>query len=1196
MDVLPLGPSTLRVTAVLSIANALLAVVLKALAWRSILLVIHRSVFTMALAWHGKQIIIRNTNHVSDFTYKRGSPSLPRKKKVVRRRSHIYFHVHLEEEDVESTDEDNHSSGEEQHLLSDDGKEDTFATSLTGKSTKYKGELHPQSMYIDKRLPANIKQDLKLSCKRMGWTCNESKTPEAALIWWCSDRRDKSMSTQKRMASKLNVSHKLTRVNFFCGTRFCLEKKNLQSKLEVFSLLLGTDAFDFMPESYVLPRHTSEFERVLQRNKGKTRRVKIEDLKRTQEEEEEIELQYKQARRQMTRAARKRAATRLARETATVSSTSEEDDGTGTDGSSDGSNESGGSISESDDDADASDVPFEGSRRHSGSESDASSGVSSAEESGVDSDGFPVVSSSDGETEKGSLPSSSPPRKGKPGHERPKNAAKTTSKTKPSEDHAGIGAPPSPTKTRKKRRSAPRFKDVCDEDVYIVKPSTGKRGDGIALFQGVDGWKRLKESHADLVNNCVIQRYVADPFLLQDGCKFDLRLYVLLESLMPLKAYLCTEGMARFATIPYQQARSGNLHRRRMHLTNYSINRGSSFFAFSESVLSPEHEENKGSKRTLTSVLAALRSMGRDTAVAMRDVRRLIARTCASMQAELIYIQQRTIGKPADQNKGFHLIGFDIMWNTNLKPFLLEVNAHPSLRTDFAPTSDPDLLIASPIDQYIKQKVVDGALSILAQTAARKLKKSADKKKTGAAATAGTADAEDNVYYYEKVRFDSESMTLIRVGKQMLNLFGELCNGSTHSDLDKTSFCRFFQMVALLKKKTLPIAKLAAGKEPPVVGVEALRPRLERSLSLHEGSVRPQNQEGSTVASTAPLSGTSPTRASTAPLEETSSKTPLGFGTSLKLPNREQSTPPKPAKPRLRGESRVIPSGLTYSKLESLFDRTIIGEQKRQHPRRASQHQAPPPRPTHMTYPEFCRALFEVASLAAPKKNMSVLESVGQFLDNIEARTKEAEKQVQSSGSPATTASSSRRKTRTHSLGQLFSMQQRKDDEKARRLLEKQEKLRKEEGRKLKAERGQKALERVQIENRKRRKKELAEEMEFLLQIKKEKEKQRRQSEFDTWMSAKKTEQQQNGKEEREGAMVTVAKKDPAAMPRAVDAATAKQYRRQEFDQWVAEKNKVLVAAESAALPSPSKIPELPTLVTPPLPQDFKGTSDGGGR
>ena len=55
--------------------------------------------------------------------------------------------------------------------------------------------------------------------------------------------------------------------------------------------------------------------------------------------------------------------------------------------------------------------------------------------------------------------------------------------------------------------------------------------------------------------------------------KFDLRIYVLLASVSPLKIYVYNEGLARFATEEYTSPNSDNLDSLFMHLTNYAINK-----------------------------------------------------------------------------------------------------------------------------------------------------------------------------------------------------------------------------------------------------------------------------------------------------------------------------------------------------------------------------------------------------------------------------------------------------------------------------------------------------------------------------------------------------------------------------------------------------------------------------------------------
>jgi tubulin polyglutamylase TTLL6/13 len=64
---------------------------------------------------------------------------------------------------------------------------------------------------------------------------------------------------------------------------------------------------------------------------------------------------------------------------------------------------------------------------------------------------------------------------------------------------------------------------------YIVKPESMSQGKGIFLTRKIEDIN--PSSH------CVVQRYISKPYLV-DGLKFDLRVYVLVAGVDPLRVYV----------------------------------------------------------------------------------------------------------------------------------------------------------------------------------------------------------------------------------------------------------------------------------------------------------------------------------------------------------------------------------------------------------------------------------------------------------------------------------------------------------------------------------------------------------------------------------------------------------------------------------------------------------------------------------
>lgn len=243
---------------------------------------------------------------------------------------------------------------------------------------------------------------------------------------------------------------------------------------------------------------------------------------------------------------------------------------------------------------------------------------------------------------------------------------------------------------------------------FIVKPDAGAQGKGIILVQNPDQLD-------DYIESAVAQQYIS-PFLI-DGYKFDLRIYALLTSVDPLRIYIHKEGMARFCTEKYVKPKQSNLNQVYSHLTNYSLNK------FNENFQNPDEfnkcveqfdsskkeiidrsempENDKGSKRSLSSIYRDIEKMGYSTKELKSQIDNIICLTIASVQPFLAHNYHTAISANDEKSRCFEILGFDILIDKNLNPWLLEVNCMPSLSTD------------SQFDYDLKHSVVKGALKII---------------------------------------------------------------------------------------------------------------------------------------------------------------------------------------------------------------------------------------------------------------------------------------------------------------------------------------------------------------------------------------------------------------------------------------------------------------------------------------------------
>lgn len=145
-------------------------------------------------------------------------------------------------------------------------------------------------------------------------------------------------------------------------------------------------------------------------------------------------------------------------------------------------------------------------------------------------------------------------------------------------------------------------------------------------------------------NNVIVSRYIR-PYLI-DNRKFDLRLYVVVTSVEPLRVYWHEQGLVRFATEPYTTDHD-QLSNRFVHLTNVAINRRSPLY---------DDVSENGHKRRLSSLwdyLGEARSESLKAAISVLIAKTVICGHPALTTAIHHHVPQRRTGQL------FELFGFD---------------------------------------------------------------------------------------------------------------------------------------------------------------------------------------------------------------------------------------------------------------------------------------------------------------------------------------------------------------------------------------------------------------------------------------------------------------------------------------------------------------------------------------------------------
>merc|ERR1719387_228780 len=236
------------------------------------------------------------------------------------------------------------------------------------------------------------------------------------------------------------------------------------------------------------------------------------------------------------------------------------------------------------------------------------------------------------------------------------------------------------------------FKKQPQGTYWIMKPVGKSQGKGIFLFDKlnqISDWRqdpkwmrkdeKKEEEEKKEAEPYVVQKYLSDPLLI-GGKKFDLRLYVLVTSYVPLVVYMYRSGFARFSHTRFSMS-GAEMANAAVHLTNVAVQKQCE-----------NYDEKRGGKWDLHHLKLYLISKEGPEKVndMFCEIQNIVLFSLLSVQKAMI------------QDKHcFELYGYDIMISGDLKPWLIEVIASPSLTAN------------TPLDYELKFGLLDDTLIVL---------------------------------------------------------------------------------------------------------------------------------------------------------------------------------------------------------------------------------------------------------------------------------------------------------------------------------------------------------------------------------------------------------------------------------------------------------------------------------------------------
>lgn len=215
---------------------------------------------------------------------------------------------------------------------------------------------------------------------------------------------------------------------------------------------------------------------------------------------------------------------------------------------------------------------------------------------------------------------------------------------------------------------------------WIMKPTSRAQGVGIFIINKLNQIKKWAGSRWGTKEEpYIISRYIERP-LLVGGKKFDLRLYILVTSYRPLRVYKFKQGFARFTNVKYSNDRD-QMNNVEIHLTNVAIQKHMEGY-----------NSKHGNKWNLENINTYIEGIyGQEKALeCWRQIDDIVIHSLLAVQQNII-----------NDKHCFECYGYDVIIDSNLKPWLIEVNASPSLSA------------TTKADRIMKKKLITDVFSVV---------------------------------------------------------------------------------------------------------------------------------------------------------------------------------------------------------------------------------------------------------------------------------------------------------------------------------------------------------------------------------------------------------------------------------------------------------------------------------------------------